>query len=334
MRVMSYMVAWVALLGLVILSLCIGRYSLEIDTVLALLLDAVGLSDGSASYNFAEYNLFWSVRFPRTMAAVLVGAGLASAGASFQGVFRNPLVSPYILGVAAGAGFGAALGILFSVDTWWIQTGAVVFGLLAVVITYGMSHAYRGAQTLPLVLSGITVGAFFTALISLIKFVADPYEKLPAIVFWLMGSLASVGPIGLYSVGCVLVLAMVALTLMSRRINVLSMGDREATSFGVNVKKERAMIIFLCTIITAMATCLGGIIGWVGLIIPHVARLLVGPDNRKVVALSTVLGGIYLLAVDMLARNISSVEIPLGIMTATIGAPVFAYLLLTRKVRW
>ena len=274
------------------------------------------------------------VRLPRIVAALLVGAGLAAAGAAFQGVFRNPLVSPYILGVAAGAGFGAALAILLSDSTAMIQLAAMGFGLLSVLMTYGISAVYRSAPALILVLAGVIVGAFFSSLISLVKYLADPYEKLPNIVFWLMGSLANVNVDSLVTVGPVLVIATGLLALMGWRINVLSMGEEEAQAFGINTKQERAVIVLLCTVITAGAVCLAGVIGWVGLVIPHICRMLVGPDYRRVIAASISVGGCYLLLIDDLARALTSLEIPLGILTALIGAPFFAYLIMKNKVGW
>lgn len=317
---------------LFLISFISGRYPISFVTVIHIL-----LSPFSAENHFwtpmAE-NVVFQVRLPRILAAMLVGAGLSAAGAAFQGVFRNPLVSPYILGVAAGAGFGASLAILLSDSTVLVQLSALLFGLFAVFCSYSLSKVYKSAPTLVLILGGIVVGAFFSSLISLIKFVADPYEKLPAIVFWLMGSLANINPTVLASTGTVIVLALIILVFLGWRINILAMGETEARAFGIDTKLERGIVIFLCTLITAAATCLVGIIGWVGLVIPHIGRLLVGPDNRKLIPACISLGACYLLGVDTLSRTLTETEIPLGILTSSLGAPFFAYLIMKKKVGW
>lgn len=315
-----------------LLSFIIGHHSISLATVINIL--AAKFLPLEPTWPPLIEKVVLQVRFPRIVAAMLVGAGLSAAGAAFQGVFRNPLVSPYILGVASGAGFGAALAILLSDSLAIVQVSAMGFGILAVVLTYGMSSVYKSAPTLVLVLAGVIVGSFFSALISLIKYLADPYEKLPSIVFWLMGSLANVNPEILLTIGPVLVIAVILLVLMGWRINVLSMGEEEALSFGVNTKKERAFVLVLCTVITAASVCLAGVIGWVGLVIPHICRMLVGPDYRKVITASISIGACYLLIIDDLARALTSLEIPLGILTALIGAPFFAYLLMKNKVGW
>jgi len=323
---------WVTPVLLFFISFVSGRYPIALTTVIQILFSSILPLDHFWT-PMAE-NVVFQVRLPRILAATVVGAGLSAAGAAFQGVFRNPLVSPYILGVASGAGFGASIAILLSDSTLMVQLSALFFGLFAVFCTYAISKVYQTAPTLVLILGGVVVGAFFSSLISLVKFVADPYEKLPAIVFWLMGSLANVNVSVLTSAGLIIVLALGILTVLSWRINILSMGEVEAQAFGVDTKRERGIIIFLCTLITAAATCLVGIIGWVGLVIPHIARLLVGPDNRKLIPACISIGACYLLLVDTMARVVSEVEIPLGILTASIGAPFFAYLIMKKKVGW
>ncbi|NMC59164.1 MAG: iron ABC transporter permease, partial [Candidatus Methanofastidiosa archaeon] len=224
--------------------------------------------------------VIFEIRLPRIIAAMLVGAGLAISGASFQGLFRNPLVSPQILGVTSGAGFGAAIAILLWDNSFIIQLSALIFGLFAVGMTYGISKMVRGTSTLVLVLAGMAVGAFLSALISLTKYVADPYEKLPTIVFWLMGSLSSVSNREVLVVSVPIIIGMIILLLIRWKINILAMGDEEASSLGIDTKRLTAIIVICCTIITASSVCLSGIIGWVGLIIPHVGRMLVGPDHK------------------------------------------------------
>ena len=279
-------------------------------------------------------SVIFLVRLPRIIAAMLVGAGLSVSGASFQGTFKNPLVSPYILGVSAGAGFGAAFAILLSKNSFTIQVFAFAFGLLAALLSLIVGKAHKSTSTLTLVLGGIIVGALFSALLSLIKYVADPYDKLPAIVFWLMGSLASVSNKDLLVVTPPILSGTFVLLLIGWRINILSMGDEEAQVLGVNPKKIRMIIIVCGSLITAASVCISGIVGWIGLIIPHIGRMLVGPDYKRLLPASVLIGAAYLLLVDDLARTLTVAEIPLGIITAIVGAPIFAYILRKRKTGW
>lgn len=322
-------------------SLFLGRYPIEPATVITILLAAINdalpfsVIDIPQTWPDVMNTVILRIRLPRVCAAMLVGAGLAISGASFQGLFRNPLVSPSILGVAAGAGFGAALGILLSNSTLVVQILAFTFGIISVTATYLLSRVYKTTTTtLVLVLSGIIVGAFFTALISLAKYVADPDEELPAIVFWLMGSLADVSTGDLFWVAATIIAGSIVLLLIRWRINILAMGEDEAKSLGVNTRMMTGVIIVSATFITAAAVCIAGLVGWVGLVVPHIARMLVGPDYKKILPVSLMIGAAYLLAVDDIARTLTTAEIPLGILTAIIGAPVFAYLLRFRKVGW
>lgn len=322
-------------------SLFVGRYPLDPPTVITILTaavtDIIPIPGVDIPHTWPDVmdTIIFRIRLPRICAAMLVGAGLAVSGASFQGLFRNPLVSPSILGVAAGAGFGAALGILISDSTMVVQALAFVFGIVAVTATYMLSRVYKTTTTtLVLVLSGIIVGAFFTALISLAKYVADPDEELPAIVFWLMGSLADVNTSELLWVAATIIVGSIVLLLIRWRINILAMGEDEAKSLGVNTRVMTAVIIVASTFITAAAVCIAGLVGWVGLVVPHIARMIVGPDYKKIIPVSIMIGAAYLLIVDDIARTLTSAEIPLGILTAIIGAPVFAYLLRFRRVGW
>ncbi|WP_300236129.1 iron ABC transporter permease [Methanoculleus sp.] len=286
------------------------------------------------TWGVSEQTVVFRIRLPRVIAAMLVGGGLSLAGASFQGLFRNPLVSPDILGVAAGAGFGAALGILVSGNPWVIQVSAFVFGIVAVAVTYGIGRVYHNSSTLILVLAGIIVGSLFSALLSLAKYVADPYDTLPAIVFWLMGSLSSVSNTDIIAVAPPILLGSLCLYLIRWRINLLSVGEEEAQALGLDTKRMTVVLIVASTIITASAVCISGIIGWVGLVVPHIGRMLVGPDFRKLIPVSAILGASFLLVVDDIARTLTATEIPLGILTALVGAPFFAYLLTQKKVGW
>ena len=286
------------------------------------------------TWGASEQTVIFRIRLPRVVAAMLVGGGLSIAGASFQGLFRNPLVSPDILGVSAGAGFGAALGILLSGNPMVIQVSAFVFGIVAVSVAYCIGRTVGRGSTLVLVLGGIIVGSLFSAFISLTKYVADPYDTLPAIVFWLMGSLSAVSNADIIAIAPPILIGSLCLFLVRWRINLLAVGEEEARALGVDTKKMTMVLVIASTVITASAVCISGIIGWVGLVVPHIGRMLVGPDFRKLIPVSAVLGASFLLIVDDIARTLSAAEIPLGILTALVGAPFFAYLLTRKKVGW
>jgi iron complex transport system permease protein len=315
-----------------LVSLCLGRYYVPISEVIKIL-----------SSPFLNIPHSWSptmsivvinVRLPRLIIVALVGASLSISGASFQGILKNPLVSSDILGVASGAGFGAALGILFSLNNASIQLLALVFAMSAVSLAYAINSLYKRSTTLILVLCGIIVGSFFSSLVSLTKYVADPNSKLPAIVFWLLGSFASVTTADVIQYALPMILGIAVLLLLRWRVNVLSLEDTQAKALGLNVKRYQGVIIFFCTLITASAVCVSGIINWVGLIVPHIARMLVGPNNSKVLPASVLIGISYLMLIDDIARTIVPNEIPIGILTGTIGAPFFGYLLLRQRVGW
>jgi iron complex transport system permease protein len=258
---------------------------------------------------------------------MIVGAALSISGASFQGTFQNPLVSPDILGVSAGAGFGAAIALLFSFSMVMIQVTSFLFGLIAVILTYSLSKRLKGNKVLMMVLGGIAIAALFSACVSCIKYLADPDNKLPEIVYWLMGGLSAVSSSSVLMIIGPDLIGFTALLLIGWRINVLSMGDDEARSLGINTEKMRLFVILCCTLLTASAVSISGIIGWVGLVIPHATRMIVGPNYRKLLPASISLGATFLLLVDDVCRTATFIEIPLGIITAIIGAPVFIYLL-------
>ena len=277
----------------------------------------------------------FQIRLPRILAATLVGAALASAGATYQGLFRNPLVSPDILGVSAGAGLGAVLGIFLSLPVLAIQLLAFVFGLGAVFTVYMLSRLVRGHDpVLVLVLAGVVMGSLAGACISLLKYLADPYDQLPAITFWLLGSLASVTSADVSTVLPLVLLGLIPLYLLRWRVNVMSLGDEEARSLGVHAARMRVVFITCATLITAAVVSISGVIGWVGLVIPHIARLLVGPNFSRLLPASMLLGAGYMLVVDDIARSATRVEIPLGVLTALIGAPFFLWLLARARRGW
>lgn len=319
-------------LAMLFISLFAGRYSVSPATVLQVLASRV--MPVERSWLDMVETVVLQIRLPRTLLAMAIGAGLSVSGASFQGMFQNPLASPHILGVSYGAGFGAALAILLSGNTAVIQISALGFGMLAVTLTYIISRVFRTTPVLMLVLSGVVVGALFSALISLVKYVADPYDKLPAIVFWLMGSLSRSSVKTLVPAIPLIVSGTTVLLLVRWRINILSMGDEEAHSLGVNTESLKRVVIICASIVTAAAVCVSGIIGWVGLVIPHIGRMIVGPDHKVLLPTSVSIGASYLVLIDILARTLTSTEIPLGILTAVVGAPFFAYLLRRTKGGW
>jgi iron complex transport system permease protein len=274
------------------------------------------------------------IRLPRALMAMCVGAGLSISGAAFQGMFRNPLVSPDVLGVSAASGFGAALAILLSRSTLELQLLAFGFGLIGVVITYLLARVYQTTPVLMLVLSGVVVAAFFSALLSGIKFVADPENKLPAITYWLLGSFNGATLRTVAVIVPAIAAGVIGLLLVSWKLNLLSMGDDEARALGVRTEWLKAAIVVCTTLITAAAVSACGVIGWVGLVIPHVARALVGPDHRRLLPAALSVGASYLLVIDGIARTATAVEIPIGILTAIIGAPYFAYLLRRTSGMW
>jgi iron complex transport system permease protein len=314
-----------ALILAAVVSLGIGRLHISISRVVGLL--ASHVIPLETFWTETDARVVELIRLPRIIMAVLTGAGLAMAGAGLQGIFRNPLVGPQIVGVSSGASFGGVLAILLFESQVWTISFAFVFGLAAVFIVYFMSQVGGRSSVLTLVLAGVVTSAFFSALVSLIKYTADPYDKLPAIVFWLMGSLATVTHQKVL-VACVpVLLAGTVLYLMAFRINVLSLGDEEAEALGVRVEANRWVVLICVTMITSALVAVCGVIGWVGLVVPHIGRMLVGPDHRVLVPASGLLGGLYLLIIDDLARALTPAEIPIGIITAVIGAPVFGYLL-------
>jgi len=321
-----------ALAAALALALAVGPYPLTLADVLHAAQRAFGGEVGAPTTGEIVFD---RVRLPRVCAGMLVGAALAGAGATYQTLFRNPLVSPDILGVASGAGLGAVAGILLSLPVAGIQTLAFVGGLLTVALVYLIAAALRGHdRTLVLVLGGVVVGALTGACISLVKILADPYDQLPAITFWLLGSLAGVKLSDL-AVAAPLVLAgLVPMVLYRWRIGVLSLGDDEARALGVHVVRLRAAVIAAATLMTASVVAISGVIGWVGLMIPHIARMLVGPNFARLLPAAMLLGAAFMLAVDTAARSIARIETPLGILTAVLGAPFFLWLLARGKKTW
>lgn len=325
-RKIIYMLLALAPVFCMFFSLFVGRYPLSVDVVLKILWSKLTLS--STGIPDIAQTLVWDIRLPRVILGAMVGGCLAISGAAFQGLFRNPLVSSGILGVSSGAGFGAALAIImFHGHTSAIYIFAFGFALLAVFLSYMIGRIYNATPVIMLVLGGTIVSSVFAALISFAKYVADPYQELPSIVFWLMGSLATANYQDIAVAGIPMLIGIAGLIGIKWRINVLSMGDREAHTLGVNLAVDKGIVIVCATLATAGAVCVSGIIGWVGLVIPHICRMMVGNDNRVLIPASLSLGACFIILVDDVGRIISGSEMPLGILTALIGAPFFVWLL-------
>lgn len=273
------------------------------------------------------------IRLPRIVGAMLVGGALALAGGAYQGVFKNPLVSPDLLGVAAGAGVGASFAILMHWPGWCIQLCAFCCGLVAAGMAVSLPRVMRNRTVLMLVLSGVIVSGFMSAVQGILKYVADSDSELPSIVYWLMGSLNDVKRENIAGTAPVALAAMAALLAVRWRINLLSLSDIEARSLGVDVQRLRRFAIVCATVLTASVVCLAGNIGWVGLIVPHLARLLVGEDNRYSLPASVLAGACFMVVVDTLTRTLTSGALPLSILTGLVGAPLFVLILVRKRVR-
>ena len=325
MRTASALLILTLLLAVVVVAAAgIGPYRIApLDVASAILRRSLGHpAEGPVA------TVLFAIRLPRVLAEALVGAALAAAGAAYQSLFRNPLVSPDILGVSTGAGLGAVLGILLGLPVAAIQILGFGGGLLTVTIVAGLARALRsGGDVLVLVLAGIVVGALAGAAISLVKVLADPYDQLPAITFWLLGSLSGVKSGDVAATVPAVLIGLAPLVLLRWRIGVLSLGDDEARALGVDVGRLRLLVIAAATLVTAAVVAISGVIGWVGLMVPHMARLLVGPRFDRLLPASVLLGAAFMVAMDTLARSAARIEIPLGVLTALIGGPVFVALL-------
>lgn len=314
----------------VILSFYIGYFPLTPGEVIRAFLTRFGYTGGLRPQ---AVTVFWSIRLPRILSAVMIGASLAAAGATYQGMFRNPLVSPDILGVSSGASLGAACAILCGATNAVIQICAFAGGVLAVLLAYTISRRSAHAHTLALVLTGSMIMSLCNAGVTMIKYISDPNDVLQQLTFWLMGSLTKTNMRAflwsLFPMMCGLLLVL----LLRWRINLLTLDEEEAKSIGVNVRALRITLITAATLLSASAVCLGGLIGWVGLMVPHLARALTGPEYKRLIPVSMLLGGIYLVLVDDLARSLLSMELPLGVVTSVMGAPFFIMLIIKRRDR-
>ncbi|MDP1537142.1 MAG: iron ABC transporter permease [Burkholderiales bacterium] len=321
------------LVGVVTIAFSVGRYPIAFPDLLRVVWNWLGGAPHGLDQTLETVVL--QIRGPRIIAALLVGAALAAAGAAYQNLLRNPLVSPDILGVSAGAAVGAVLGIFLSLGLVAIQSMAFAGGLAAVGMVYVVARTVRGHDPLlVLVLAGVVLGALLGACVALMKYLADPYNQLPAITFWLLGSLASTDSHDLWVAAPLLLAGLLPLWLLRWRINVLSLDDEEARALGVSAGRIRLVVIVAATLMTSAAVAISGVIGWIGLVIPHFARLLTGPDFSKLLPVSVLLGAGFLVAVDTLARTMADIEIPLGVLTAFVGTPLFLWQLTSARRGW
>ena len=326
--------AFFALLsGVVIMLFCvsltIGRFPVPLRETLGIL--ASRFAAVESTWTPQMENVILKVRLPRLFGAVLVGGALSISGAAYQSVFRNPLVSPDLLGVSSGACVGASAAILLRFSAFGVQASALFAGLAAVTFTTMIPRFFKNTSSMALVLSGVIVSGFMTSIQGIFKYIADPYNDLPSIVYWALGSLGPVKTKDILTVGPVIVLAASALTAIRWRLNLLTLGDLEAASLGVNVKKLRTSVVTCATLLTASAVCISGTIGWIGLVIPHLGRLTAGNDNKRLIPVSALLGAAFTILVDTIARSLTGSEIPLSILTGVIGTPLFVWLLFAQR---
>lgn len=330
---LGFLLALVLLGAVLLVAFSVGRYPVTPGQLWTLLW--AKLTGAPTTLPAAMETVVFRVRGPRVLSAVAIGATLAAAGSAYQGLFRNPLVSPDILGVSTGAALGATIGIYLSWGVAGVQGLAFALGLAAVAAVYGVGASLRRHDPiLVLVLAGIVIGTLLGSCISLLKYLADPYNQLPAITFWLLGSLASITVMDLLSILPGVLVGLIPLWLLRWRMNVMTLSEEEALTLGVDTRRVRLVVIGAATLMTAAVVSVSGVIGWIGLLIPHFARLLVGPDFSRLLPAAMLLGAGYLVAVDTLARTIAPLEIPLGVLTAFIGAPFFIWLLAVSRRGW
>ncbi len=312
-------------------SLCHGVYSIPVRQTFRILISrAIPLEK---TWTDTMYRVILYNRLPRVLGAMGVGAALSLAGAAYQGIFRNPLVSPDLLGVSHGACVGAAVAILLDLGYYGSLLLSFAGGVVAVLLTVSIPRLMKNRATTTLILSGVIVGGFFSSVLGILKYIADPDTELAEITYWQLGSLAKVRIQSLQIILPVIVVFSLTILLLRWRINALSMGDREARSLGVNVARERGLLILCATVLTAACICLCGTIGWIGLVIPHLSRMLVGENNTHVLPISTVMGMLFLVVVDYIARTLTGGEIPLSIITGIFGTPFFAFILMNQHQR-
>lgn len=323
---------FLAVIPLITAIICLGfgRYSIKVTETIEVLWNGL---QGNVMEDM-QYAVIFNVRLPRILLAMLVGSGLACAGAAFQGLFTNPMATPDTLGVASGASFGAVLAMMFDANLIVIQLMALVFGLLACYITYNISKQKGKSSIVMIVLGGMVVSSLFQAFVSLAKYLADPQDKLPSITYWLMGSMSAASYHTLLLGGPFIVSGIVLIFVLRWRLNILSLNEDEAKSMGINLKFMRILIIIAASFITSACVSMCGQVGWIGLLVPHIARMIMGSNNRTVIPFSISMGAVFMLIIDTFARSATSAEIPLSILTAIIGAPFFISLLRKTGGAW
>ncbi len=324
---------WLLPALLFVTSLSLGRYEIGPVDVLRVLLSPIFPTIDTDLPEIAR-QLILRVRLPRILGALLIGASFGGTGTAFQAIFKNPLVDSNILGVTSGAGFGAAMALLWMQRGWAVQLSAFVFGLLAVFLAFFGSKLYKTSPLLVLTLMGILVGSLFSSLTSLLKYVADPLDTLPTITFWLLGSLTAITWDRLTALALITVLGSAFFFAIRWRLNILSLGDSEAKALGLDPDKMKLLIIIVATLMTASAVSVSGVIGWVGLVIPHAGRLVVGPDHKFLLPASICLGASFLMLIDNIARTLLPGEIPLGVLTGLVGVPILILLLRRSQSGW
>lgn len=315
----------ILMLAVILVSLLLGRFDISVGECLGILTSK--LLPVEPFWTQLQDNMLWLVRVPRVLIALLVGAALSVAGTSYQCIFRNPMAAPDILGASTGAAFGAALAILLDRSNTEITAWAFISSISCVALVLLCARISRGSPIINLVLSGIMIGSLFSAATSYLKLIADPNDTLPAITYWMMGSINGADMDELSYVWLPILIAAVPIMLLRWKINLLTMDDDEAKTMGINTGRVRVAVIICATLLTAASVSVSGMIGWVGLVIPHIARRLVGNDCRILIPTSALAGGIFLIIVDDLARTLYTTELPLGVLTAFIGAPFFIYLM-------
>lgn len=352
---LRFVLLLVVFFALILVSICMGRYSVSLKDAAAILRAdflyrihdlqtwlnnhfhttfGTGSSLPEATWTKGADNVFLRIRLPRIFAALLVGCALSVAGAVYQGMFRNPMVSPDILGASTGAGFGAAVAILLGANYLMITASSFCFGLLAVAAAYLASRFGKFNEILAMILAGMIVSSLFSAGTSFVKLVADTQEQLPAITYWLMGSLSSIKGRDVKFIIIPIAIGVLPLFILRWRLNLLTVEEETAKTMGINTRLMRIIVVFCATLLTAASVSVSGMIGWVGLVIPHFARMLFGFDYRRLIPATALFGATFLLAVDDIARVTTTGELPLGILTSFVGAPIFFYLLVTGKGRY
>ena len=320
---------FLCMLVCIVLAACVGKYPVSPEESLNIMLSALLGKTGNASE--MTVNVVLGLRVPRILASVIVGGALSMSGAAYQGIFKNPLVSPDFLGVSSGACIGAAVAILLSLSATYISVLAFVFGIAAVLITVAIPAIMRNRSNVMLVLSGIIVGTAMSSILGFIKYIADPNTQLASITYWTMGSFSYITLADLLAILPIIAIPAIILFLMSWWIDVLSMGEEEARTLGARVGLIRGITIICATLLPAASVCIAGTISWVGLIVPHFGRMTVGPSNRRLLPMCALLGGLFMLAVDTLTRTIGTTEMPVSILTGVLGAPIFCWLLFRQR---